>query len=337
MRIKRNSKGILDPRGLLDSRGILFSSDYLLGFFLFILAIGMIINITDSTNDRVLNALEKENLEKLTYEIADYLITDPGTPSDWEKFTFFNGVLPGLAINNKNNETLINTVSYNKLKLLEENYDLLINKNLFNEKIKSSIAIYPFNSNVKAIEVGEIASGSSDTSNIIVSNRTVKCDYLSNLAILSVSSRYDTAKNIGDKGKLCNHNIIGKKEEHGEDWICREFKIKKTDLEDNNYYLLFNDETIKDMNSYWVLDNTKKIAIDSNDINPISRGVVDLNSYFAKELEEDSSLIFYLHLNTKNSGFESVLVAIPKDMKIDSLNIDYFKVQDCYFVLKTWY
>ena len=317
---------------LKDPKGMLFSTEFLLTIILFVLIMGIVANLIDNSNEKILSSIEINNLESLTSKVADNLISSPGSPENWEKLSSFNNVVPGLSIQNENKETIINTISFKKINALKSNYNTLINENIFNNEIKSSIAIYPLNNKVKPIIIGDEIKN-EEKSNIFTVNRTVKCDFLSELAILSLSSENNQNDN------LCNHNPINNlshvnTQEYN--WICNEFKIKKKDIEYHNYYLILDDESAK-INGHWVLDNTKKI---SNVEIPANTIKTDLNSYFKENLEEDNELIFYLHCKIpSNNKFNCVLVAIPKEneMEIEDLNFAYFTFQTCNFVLKTSY
>ncbi|KZX14610.1 hypothetical protein MBCUT_20000 [Methanobrevibacter cuticularis] len=324
-----------------DSKGVLFSTDFLLGLFLFIIAIGMMINIIDNSDDKILNSLEVNNLERLTSEIADYLINNPGSPENWENLNDYNDVSPGLAIRNGNNDTIINSISFKKIKILEnEQYETLIDRNIFNDEIKSSIAIYPFNENLDPITIGNDVIN-KNISNVVVVNRTITCDFLSSLALVSIIN--ENRDIIYDK--LCNHDIIDNGNDiseldHVENqdfiWICKEFKVKRSELENNNYYLLFNKESTK-INSHWILDSSKT---EINIENSITSPIINLNRYFEDNLANESSLIFYLHCKVPKKDknkFECVLASVPYDLNLDNINIDYFKTQNSYFILKTWY
>ena len=317
---------------LKDSKGMLFSTEFLLTIILFILIIGIVANLIDASNEKILNSVQTNNLESLTYKVADNLISSPGSPENWEKLSNFNNVIPGLAIQNENKEVLINTISFKKINALKSSYNIVISKNIFNKEIKSSIAIYPLNKKIKPIITGdEINSGNSPY--IVVANRTIKCDFLSELAILSINSN-DNLKN-----NLCNHDIANKSShENTKDyiWTCKEFKIYKKDIEHNDYYLILDDESVN-IGGCWILDNTKTI---SNTETPANNIKTNLNSYFTRSLENNTELIFYIHCkipyNNKNK-FNCVLVAIPKEMDIEDLSYSYFTPQICEFILKTSY
>lgn len=327
---------------LKDSKGMLFSTEFLLTIILIVLIMGIVVNLIDKSDEKILNSLKTNNLEGLALKVVDNLISSPGSPENWEKLSNFNNVIPGLSIQNENKETILNTISFKKIKTLKSNYNTLISKNIFNNEIKSSIAIYPINKKVAPIILGdEIITG--ENSNVFVANRTVKCDFLSELTLISIingnNNENSTKTNLNLK--LCNHETINNLNHANTQeyrWICDEFKIKKKDIEYNDYYLILDDESTK-INGYWILDNNKimsKVEL------PTNNKKTDLNSYFLENLENDNELIFYLHTkipsNNKNK-FNCVLVAIPKEMEMENadLNFEYFTLQTCEFILKISY
>ena len=315
---------------LKDQKGMLFSTEFLLTIILFILIMGIVANLIDKSDEKILNSIKTNNLESFSSKVADNLISSPGSPENWEKLSNFNNVIPGLSIQNENKETIINTISFKKINALKSNYNTLISENIFNKEIKSSIAIYPLNWKINPIIIGDEINN-KESSNIFTVNRTVKCDFLSELIILSLSNENNQNNN------LCNHNPINNLSHVNTSeykWICNEFKIKKGDIEYNDYYLILDDESAK-INGYWILDNTKKV---SNIEIPANTIKTDLNSYFKENLENNNELIFYLHCKIpSNNKFNCVLVAIPKKMEVEDLNFAYFTFQTCNFVLKTSY
>ena len=102
---------------LKDPKGMLFSTEFLLTIILFLLIIGIVANLIDKTDEKILNSLQTNNLESLTSKVVDNLISSPGSPESWEKLSSFNNVIPGLSIQNKNKETIINTISFKKINI----------------------------------------------------------------------------------------------------------------------------------------------------------------------------------------------------------------------------
>lgn len=190
----------------------------------------------------------------------------------------------------------------------------------------------------------------SNISNIVAVNRTVKCDFYRDLAIDSVFNggeldegdiKYDIKYDNNDtlSNNICNHEtLINLNHSNNEEykWICKEFIVTKKDFEENNYYLFFGDQSIK-QNNYWILDNFRNISTFEK---PINIEKISLKDNFSDIFEKENSTIFYLHFKVnknKLNNFKVVLVGIPKDMEDDNLNIDYFKEQECYLVMKTCY
>ncbi|MCL2115010.1 MAG: hypothetical protein FWH29_02180 [Methanobrevibacter sp.] len=320
---------------LKESKGMLFSTEFLLTIILLVLIIGIIANLMDRTDEKILNSMKTNNLESYSSKVADSLINSPGSPENWEKLSSFNNVIPGLSLQNENKETILNTISFKKIKILTSNYDTLITKNIFNNEIKSSIAIYPFNTEIEPIIIGEEINN-QEHSTVFIVNRTVKCDFLSELAIISFNNENYNEDYLNS---LCNHDSLNNFSHESTEnylWICNEFKVKRKDLDYNDYYLIFDEESIN-IGGLWILDNTKRISTAENHINNVK---IDLNSYLEENLENNSELIFYLHCkvpsNNKNK-LNYVLVAIPKEMEVDNLNFPYFISQTCQFILKTTY
>ena len=156
-----------------DQYGLLHSSELLLSIILLIFIIGVVANLSDGLNEKILSEEEISSLEAIAIESSDYLLNNPGNPENWEEDDGLkNGIvskniIPGLAIKNKNVENgeffdesasdemiMSNAISYNKLIKIKNNYDSLVDRNLFNDSVKSSMAIYPLNSEIRPIEMG---------------------------------------------------------------------------------------------------------------------------------------------------------------------------------------
>lgn len=94
--------------------------------------------------------------------------------------------------------------------------------------MKSSISVYPINSNIDPIIISDDFNNyETSSSNIIAVNRTVRCDFYSDLSIISVSNidkinskvssetnsenNFKINNNLYNTLDLCNHRNIEKK------------------------------------------------------------------------------------------------------------------------------
>ena len=348
-----------------DQYGILYSSELLLSIILLIFIIGVIANLSDGLNERMISEEEFSSLETIAIESSDYLLNNPGNPENWqEDVGLDNGmvskkIIPGLAIKNKNVENgefysesasdemiMSNAISYNKLIKIKNNYDSLVDANLFNDSVRSSMAIYPLNSKIRPIEMGYDFDDEDDNVNdndIVTVNRTVKCDFYSGFVVYNFNDFELFGDNPNDD--LCNHDSNPNLTKHANDersfWLCKNFRIYKESLDDYNYYLI-SDESVKNSGTYWILESLNRTDENKQILN---EEVIDLNPFFMNDLENSSENIYSIHFNVlKNriDDFKTVLVAIPKNMtdvliSNDELNYDYFRVQDVNFVLKAGY
>ena len=349
-----------------DQYGLLYSSELLLSIILLIFIIGVVANLSDGLNEKMISEEEIESLEISAIEASDYLLNNPGNPENWEDdIGFDNGIvskriIPGLAIKNKKVENgefysesasdemiMSNAISYRKLIRIKNNYDSLVDRNLFNDSVRSSMAIYPLNSKIRPIEMGYDFDDEDDNVNdndIVTVNRTVKCDFYSNFAVYDFND-FELFGNDYNKDMFCNHDTNPNLTNHSNDgrslWLCKNFRVYKESLDDYNYYLI-SDECVKNTGTYWILESLNRTSENKKILN---QEIIELNPFFLEDLENSSGEIYSIHFNVpKNrvNDFKTVLVAIPKNMSDvlisnDELNYDYFKVQDVNFILKVGY
>lgn len=349
-----------------DQYGLLYSSELLLSIILLIFIIGVVANLSDGLNEKILSEEEISSLEAIAIESSDYLLNNPGNPENWEDDEGLkNGIvskniIPGLAIKNKNVENgeffdesasdemiMSNAISYNKLIKIKNNYDSLVDRNLFNDSVISSMAIYPLNSEIRPIEMGydfDYENDNVNDNNIVTVNRTVKCDFYSNFVVYNFND-FELFGDDYNKDMFCNHDTNPNLTNHSNDgrtlWLCKSFRVYKESLDEYNYYLI-SDESVKDTGTYWILESINRT---SENEKILIQEVIDLNPLLMEDLENSSDEIYSIHFNVpKNraNDFKTVLVAIPKNMtdvliSNDGLNYDYFRVQDVNFVLKAGY
>ena len=349
-----------------DQFGLLYSSELLLSIIVLIFIIGVVANLSDGLNERILSEEEFSSLEAIALESSDYLLNNPGNPENWEddgglkNGIVSKNIIPGLAIKNKNVENgeffdesasdemiMSNAISYNKLIKIKNNYDSLVDRNLFNDSVISSMAIYPLNSEIRPIEMGYDFDDENDNvndNNIVTVNRTVKCDFYSNFVVYNFND-FELFGDDYNKDMFCNHdtnpNLINHSNDGRSLWLCKSFRVYKESLDEYNYYLI-SDESVKDTGTYWILESINRT---SENEKILIQEVIDLNPLLMEDLENSSDEIYSIHFNVpKNraNDFKTVLVAIPKNMtdvliSNDGLNYDYFRVQDVNFVLKAGY
>ncbi len=288
---------------MIDNRGNM-ALEVAIVLVVIILICGFVLNYTEIMTQKSVKASEIENSENLITEVVDNLINNPGIPENWEKY---EKGMPGLAIINEHGEVIPNSVSYTKFSVLGKNYKKLVDKKLFNSKVKTSMELIPQESTISSVKIGN----KKEAGDIFSVNRIVKCDFYKKYVI----------KDFQYGGK-CNHR-------HDQDHhSCNYFKIFKGNLRKSNYYLLI-DSSEKNVN--YIVDTTR-VAKARDWQSPISNRIAlndEINFY------DDTSAIVFIHFDKPNT--KAVLVSVPKNFDRNKLNYDYFRTNDCNLILKAWY
>ncbi|MBQ2665511.1 hypothetical protein [Methanobrevibacter sp.] len=274
---------------------------------IFILLIfGAVLTSMEKSAEKVVEAAETDNMEKLTSEALDNLINNPGIPDNWNE----NGKgTPGLAIVNDDGQIVPNSVSYSKLIALGNDYDKLIYENSFDSKIHSSMELKPKDSIVSSVKIGENNEGE----NIFSLTRLVKCDFYKSYSL----------KDFESEGKCNKHH---NQDEYG----CNYFKVFEANLKKSDYYLLIDDSEKYDLS--YIVDETSFDSADS------WKTAISNRIYLNDEIEfyeDDTSAIVFVHLDKPNP--KALLVSVPNDFDRNLLEYDYFRTNDCEFILKAWH
>ena len=182
-----------------DCRGNIFSIEILISLFFIILLITTISSLNNDINEKIITQSEMYYLEKISNELCDTLIKNS------KSITNQNINTPGIAIEN-NEKVILNTISYEKLLNLKDNYNDSIKNKVFNNQIDSSMTLIPMNNEISSIKLGE---NNENGSNVIKINRTVKCDFYSKYVILDYS--------LSEYLKYCNHDNIQEVASHNND------------------------------------------------------------------------------------------------------------------------
>ena len=187
-------------------------------------------------------------------------------------------------------------------------YNKFVTKNLFNSKIKTSIELIPKESSISSVKIGNDES----SNNIHSVNRMVKCDFFKKYVL----------KDFQNDGK-CNRN-------HDQNsHSCDYFKVFKGNLRAFDYYLLIDEDEKYDLNYF--MGSTRLVKDKSWE--PVRYDEIYLNNKI--EFYDDTSAIIFIHFDKPNA--KAVLVQLPKRFDENNINYDYFRTNDCEFILKAWY
>lgn len=266
---------------------------------------GVILTSVENSAQKAIKATEINNMEKLTSEVVDNLINNPGVPENWNEY---GKGTPGLAIMNAEGQIVPNSVSFAKLIALGKNYDKLVYEKLFTSKIHTSMELLPKESSISSVKIGDWEEGDS----IFSITRLVKCDFYKSYVL----------KNFENEGK-CNRH-------HPQDECsCNYFKIFKGNLKKSDYYLLIDESEKYDLS--YIVDTTRVAKG-----RPWETAMSD-KIYLNDEIEfyDDTSAVVFIHLDEPNA--KAVLVSVPKNFDEGFLEYDYFRTNECEFVLRAWY
>lgn len=275
-----------------------------LTLIMILLIFGVVLTATENSTDKVVKATETNNMENMVCEVVDNLINNPGTPDNWNEY---GKGTPGLAIVNDEGHIVPNSVSYSKLIALGNDYEKLVYERMLMSKIHSSMELTPKESSISSVKIGDIESDA----NMFSLTRLVKCDFYKSYVIKDFESDGKCNKNH-DQAKYC----------------CNYFKIFKGNLKDFNYYLIIDDSEIYDVS--YIIETTSDDEMESWKT-AISNKVL-LNDKI--NFNDDMSAIVFVHLDKPHS--KAVIASVPKNFDDELLEYDYFRTNECEFIMKAW-
>ena len=334
----------------INSKGFVFSTDLLLSLIIITVIIGISADAMDFGNNLVGDYSSRATLERCTLEAADILIKTPGSPYNWEKMSISNVVSPGLVISyNYTNESSSNILSWEKIISLGEKYSLLVDNKIFSKNIKSSIIIYPFDRRIDPLVLKNDA-GSILSSEVFLVNRTVQCNFFSNYTVISINWHQNNSTNLSDNflqeaSDICPHDesnsnlnhMYPQEDEYSNDWVCKHFATSTTELEKTDYYLITDPSPIPIESVYWVIDTADNI---SNENNSFTSSPINLNDQIKDLIGNKNNKTIWIHFvgpKKKISPFIIFWVGVPKNTEYKYIKAEYFQLQKCSFVLKTWF
>ncbi len=288
----------------MDSKGSI-TIELAIVLVMIVLIVGVMLTAVENAGEKIITAEERENMEVLATEVCDNLINNPGSPDNW--FEIIKG-MPGLAIVNEDGQVIPNSISWTKFSVLGKNYKKLVDEKLFKSKIKSSMELIPQKSGISSVKIGS----NKESGNVFSVNRLVKCDFYKKYVI----------KDFQNPGK-CRHN------HNPADYSCNYFKIFKGNVKKADYYLMIDDNYKYKLK--YMVDTTR--VVKAKPWHTASSGKIYLNDEI--NFYDDTSAVVFIHFDKPKA--KAVLVSVPKNFDRSKLNYDYFRTNDCQFVLKAWY
>lgn len=278
-----------------------------IGIILIIIVIisGVILSSMENTTEKIVKTQEINNMEKKLTEIVDNLINNPGVPENWNEY---DKGTPGLAIVNDGGQVVANSVSYAKLIALGKNYDKLVYEKLFSSKIHSSMELRPHESTISSVKIGDYEDGN----NIFSITRLVKCDFYKSYVL----------KDFQTPGKCNRHHSQT-------DHSCMSFKVFPGNFKKSDFYLLIDDDETYDLS--YIVDTTRVVKTRYWE-NTMS-DVIYLNDKI--DFYDDSSAVVFVHLDKPHP--KAVIVSVPKSFDESFIEYDYFRTNECEFILTAWY
>lgn len=266
---------------------------------------GVILTSVENSTEKIIKAQETNNMEKLVSEVVDNLINNPGVPDNWNEY---GKGTPGLAIVNKDGQIISNSVSYAKLIALGNDYDNLVNKRLFDSKLKTSMELVPQKSSISSVKIGD----NHKDEDVYSLTRLVKCDFYKSYVL----------KDFQSEGK-CN------KQHQQDKYSCGYFKVFPGNLKNSDYYLLVDTGEKYDIS--YVVSSTRVVKD-----RPWQTAISD-TIYLNDEIDfyDDNSAIVFIHLDKPNA--KVLLVNVPKNFNKEFLEYDYFRTNECQFIISAWY
>ena len=166
----------------------------------------------------------------------------------------------------------------------------------------------PQKSTISSVKIGDYEDGS----NIYSLTRLVKCDFYKSYVL----------KDFQNPGK-CNKHHSQK------DHSCNYFKVFPGNLRKSDYYLLIDDDETYELS--YIVDTTR--VVKDKYWEDTFSDVIYLNDKI--EFYDDNSAIVFVHLDKPHP--KALLVSVPKNFDDSFLEYDYFRTNECEFILTAWY
>jgi hypothetical protein len=318
---------------LTHNKGMILTIDIMNALIILTVLLGLTAQIMDNLSYKIGENSYTSSLDRISSNTADILINTPGSPEDWEERTSYNDVSPGLA---KVNSNAIHSpvISYKKLIKLRDNYQSLVVGKVLPKGIKSSLILYPADPSLEIIEINKepLNLYAADLYQV---NKTVLLDRTYPIIV----SIYPNIT----KNQICPHQQSGTSNHFAPNyssetpgWICHNFLINSTLINDFDFYLMTSPEIISDNNARWLIDNPQNMSENMKNFGTTPQNI---NSEIEIYSSSNNTSILWLHVFTsakQQDVFETHIVAVPKGTSSSDVKIQYVNPNPYYFILKIW-
>lgn len=332
-----------------DKKGQAFSLDVMMALVIITVIIGVSANAMDMVSYKAQDYSSRFSLERATTDAADILIKSPGSPQDWESYTFQSSIIPGLAKVDITSKRLIShTLTYRKLSKLKGYYSVLMPGKILPDGVKSSLILYPVNDTKNPYVIrNDSESGSTE---VAVANRTVLADFMFTSVVIGMNAHRNPAWPMdpdldweecfhdGNVTDLHQRPVIDYGNTGKPGWACKHFNITQEDVENSDFYIITDPRELKDNSAEWIIDRNQPGLI-------VTKGTkfgtaVLANAAIETALNGDPEAILWLHVKTAGDPkkvYDAYLVAVPKGTPQEDVDLRALNPQPCFFVLKAWY
>ena len=329
-----------------DSRAMVFSMDLMLALILITVILGVSADAMDIASSKMEDYVYGNSLERITLSGADMLVKTPGSPENWEELNDLSGITPGLVdVDSTNMKTHSNIISIPKINRLTESYDKLMGGRVIPSYCKSTLAIYPVDQSLEPIYVKNM-SGNDSSTEVMVENRTVLCNYLNTSIILFINvidhSRLSEQKQLGEKcphfgvnGNLAHLKVDYRNQKSG--WVCYHFRITQKMLNSTDFYVMTDPISVEDPAAVWMMDRSENRTENTQFFRNTP---ILVNDIIKESMGNNSTAVLWLHVYSSGNPdktFNTYLAVFPKGTPYEKVKVQYLNPQPCYFVFKVWF
>jgi len=329
-----------------EIKGMVFSVDLMLALIIITVILGISADAMDIASSKMEEYSHASSMERITCESADMLIETPGSPENWEELRDLNGVTPGLAeINPDTGEIQPKTLNIRKINRLKEYYDELINGRVLPPYCNSTLVIYPVDESLEPIIVDN-NSVESDSTEIMVVNRTVLCNSINTSVLVFIKDVKDDSYLLEPEGlgEKCPHDGVNGSSEHSKvdyrnrkpGWMCYYFKVTQDILNSTDFYIITEPASVDDQAACWMIDRPENITENTNSF---KNSPIPVNGRLKECMGNESTAVLWLHVfssGNPDQTFNTYLAGFPKGTPPEKVKVQYLNPQPCYFVLKVW-